>query len=253
LPSVGKCGVVRCLHLSGGHQPYLFGGLAQQGCDLAGGPYLPSVGKCGALSRSHSTVTCVLAHPHSRTYTVLRNDEGELCPPRKETRPDLHLIVEVKVIRPVMGHVPSRFFAHLPAKACVRPPKIPPNSFVHNTLTYNHNALYGLRAFPCISNKTRILRGGWGGHPMSSLATKRFGKVHVQKVNAYARRENAHADGSELFRRACGDGRGRGWRAAVTRRWKGPPAVSRWRRQFPAPAPRPVPRCLRRSRADGLP
>jgi hypothetical protein len=51
-----------------------------------------------------------------------------------EARPDLHLIVEVKVVRPVMGHVRARFFAHVPAKASVRPPKIPPKSFLLKTL-----------------------------------------------------------------------------------------------------------------------
>ena len=40
---------------------------------------------CGSMS-SHSTVTCVLAHPHSRTYTLLRNDEGELCPTERRSR-----------------------------------------------------------------------------------------------------------------------------------------------------------------------
>ena len=50
-----------------------------------------------------------------------------------EAQPDLHLIVEVEVVRPVMGSVRSRFFAHLPVQA-VRPPKIPSNSFIHRTL-----------------------------------------------------------------------------------------------------------------------
>jgi hypothetical protein len=37
-----------------------------------------------------------------------------------------------------MGHVCSRFFAHLPAEASVRPPKIQPKSFIKMILPVTH-------------------------------------------------------------------------------------------------------------------
>jgi len=43
---------------------------------------------------------------------------------KEETQPDLHLIVEVKVVRPVMGHVRSRFLTCLPANTPGSSPEV---------------------------------------------------------------------------------------------------------------------------------
>jgi hypothetical protein len=90
-----------------------------------------------------------------------------------EAQPDVHLIAEVKVLRPVMGHVRSRLFAHLLAIASVRPPEIPPKSFTETILPLTPMGSGFCAENLHISMKTRIRkgRGRWYQRPHNS----RFG------------------------------------------------------------------------------
>ena len=96
-----------------------------------------------------------------------------------ETRPGLHLIVEMKVVRPVMGPVRSRFLAHLPAKASVRSPKIPPKSFIKTTLPVSPTRSRFCTQNDAISMKTRIHGGGGRGVPSVFASPRWFDKMQV--------------------------------------------------------------------------
>jgi len=62
-----------------------------------------------------------------------------------------------------MGHVRSRFLAHLPAKALVRPPKIPPNSFAKKTLSLTPTLSMFCARFRVSPSKQGFCDMGGGG------------------------------------------------------------------------------------------
>ncbi len=80
-----------------------------------------------------------------------------------ETRPELHLIVEAKAVRPVMGHFRSRYAAHFPAKVPVRPQKVSPNPFGSRILPVSPTPSSACLKNPAMCMKMRnFLGGGWG-------------------------------------------------------------------------------------------
>src|SRR5271166_2517698 len=87
----------------------------------------------------------------------------ENCRPKKR-QPDTTRIAS-QVVRPVMGSVRSRFFTRLHAKTPIRPPKIPPNSFVQRILPVTPTRSTGCAQIPAIFMETRNFGGGGRGTP----------------------------------------------------------------------------------------
>src|SRR5271165_1016892 len=87
----------------------------------------------------------------------------ENCRPKKR-QPDTTRIAS-QVVRPVMGSVRSRFFTRLHAKTPIRPPKIPPNSFVQRILPVTPTRSTGCAQIPAIFMKTRNFGGRGEGYP----------------------------------------------------------------------------------------
>src|SRR5271165_4207545 len=81
----------------------------------------------------------------------------ENCRPKKR-QPDTTRIAS-QVVRPVMGSVRSRFFTRLHAKTPIRPPKIPPNSFVQRILPVTPTRRAVAAQIAAILRKTRDVGG----------------------------------------------------------------------------------------------
>ncbi len=96
-----------------------------------------------------------------------------------------------------MGPVRSRFFAHLPAKASVRPPKISPKSLFGHILPATPFFLIFCDRNRAYLQQNKDSRGE--GVPCV---------VASPEVSAYARRESAHGGGSGPRRRAYDGARG---------------------------------------------
>src|SRR5262252_2816497 len=86
-----------------------------------------------------------------------------------------------EVLRPVMGHTRSRFFAYLPANTPVQSHQISPKSLFRNILTLLSSLA---RKFPCMLMKTRNFESG-GGYPPPCLLSK-WGTVHSLAATARA-------------------------------------------------------------------